>query len=158
MLPPLGAGLRLWHPVRPYYDFLFWILRIIGYDMHAEVMLTIHTFVHHELQFDSGFFAWVECRPTDDSTGRSATLQDFDTRLTGKGKLGVADVLDVEHRLDRRAQLHITVVKLRRVDGGAGGAGHLRRVTRLGLLSLEHQSQCGHYQNGRRSDKGCPKP
>jgi hypothetical protein len=80
----MAAGLRLWHPVRPYHDFLLRILRIVGYDMHAEVMLTIHTCVHHELQFDGGFFAWIECRPTDDSAGRSATLQDLDPWLTGE--------------------------------------------------------------------------
>ena len=80
----MAAGVRLWHPVRPYHDFLLRILRIVGYDMHAEVMLTVHAGVHHELQFDSRFFTRVECRPTDDSAGWSATFQNFDPRLTGK--------------------------------------------------------------------------
>jgi hypothetical protein len=127
--------LRLWHPVGPYYDFLLRIVPIIGYDMHAKVMLTIHSFMHHELQFDCCFFTWVECRPTDDSAGRSAALQDFDARLAAEGKLGITHVLDAELSLNRCIELDITVVKLRLVDRGAGTAGDLRRETGCACLA-----------------------
>jgi hypothetical protein len=123
--------------------------------MHAEVMLAIHTFVHHELQFDCCFFTWVECRPTDDSAGRSATLQDFDARLTAKGKLGITHVLDAELGLNRCVELHIAVVKLRLVDRGAGTAGDLRRETSCGSLTTLEQPNQPHNNDDRRHANGC---
>jgi hypothetical protein len=42
----LGLGLR--YPIGEHIYHFIWLCLVVGDEMYSEVMLAIHTFVHHE--------------------------------------------------------------------------------------------------------------
>ena len=66
------------YPIRLNQQQCFWGSRIICPQMHPKLVWAGHPCMHHIIKDKHGFCAWVEGRRTDDSRGRSATLDDFD--------------------------------------------------------------------------------
>lgn len=77
------------------------LLGIIAWQVYAEIVHTIHTFVHHELHCQGGAFARFKNHRTDGRGGRSASLHDFDVGIFRKSKRPVACIGELEGDLHR---------------------------------------------------------
>lgn len=56
-------------------------------------MLSTHAFMHGETECDGGFLSGLYSRRTDDSAGRSASLEQFDTRFTENDQRKITNIL-----------------------------------------------------------------
>jgi len=89
------------------------VLRIIRFEVHSVIMLSIHAWMHHEnAGFDYSAFTGLEYHRTDGQVGRSASLQYFDVWLFAKAQCTVPSVSDPEGELAILAKLHIAIVNL----------------------------------------------
>lgn len=58
--------LPLWSPIRQYMDYKIRVLRIIRFDVHCVIMLSIHARMHHEdTGLNYGAFTGFEYHRTD---------------------------------------------------------------------------------------------
>ena len=82
----------LLHPIRQNGQLHLRFRRIVGPEMDAEVMLAAHVAVHHELQNQAGALAGLEGHRTDDRSGRSTSLYDFDVGLLAEDERLITNV------------------------------------------------------------------
>jgi len=81
--------------------------------MHAIVVRSIHTFVHHEdTGFNCGGFTRLEYHGTDGQFGRSAALQYFNVWLFLEPQRTITRIRDLELELAVLTELHKSIVDL----------------------------------------------
>jgi len=65
--------------------------------MDTKLMLSTHAFMHGETECDGGFLSGLYSRRTDDSAGRAASLDQFNTWFIQDDQWAIADVSQVEN-------------------------------------------------------------
>src|SRR5215207_1542961 len=85
--------------------------------MHAEVMRSIHAFMHHEdSRLDQSAFTGLKYHRTDGQFWRSAPLQHFDIRLLFESQHAIAHVRDLDGKLAGLTKFDICIIDLFRID------------------------------------------
>ncbi len=101
---------RLLAPVREHSQLFLRLKRIVGLENDSEVVLAFHALMHHELHGEIGLLSWLQCRRTDDNSGRSAAVDDFSHGRIRDRQWFVADVGELEAGFDRLAKGHVAEV------------------------------------------------
>ncbi len=76
--------------------------------MNAEVVHTIHTFVHRELHRKGRTLSGFEHHRTDGRSGRSASLYDFDIGSFGKPQGLVSYIGELERDIGNLVEFHVS--------------------------------------------------
>jgi hypothetical protein len=135
----------LWNPIGQYIHDQIRVVRIICFQMHPEVVRTIHPFMHHE---DTGLygcaFTGLEYHRTDGQLGRSASLQYFDVRLFFETKYAISAVRDFDGKGLFYPKFHIAIINLLLIyyDGGCS--------TAIPILSSEEKGGNHHKDSTER--------
>lgn len=101
----------LWHPVRKDLHFFRWLHRIIRYEMHTKIMVSIHACMHHKDRgCDRGAFTGLKDHRTDGQLGRSAPLPDLNIGWFLEPQGRVASVGNRDRECKRCVQPDITKI------------------------------------------------
>ena len=95
MVPTLG------NPIGKDCQFLFRFKRIIGAQVDAKIVWSVHALVHGKTQCYRSISSGFDGRRTDDGARRSAPLDQFDLRFTKDSERLIASVLYRKDSLDR---------------------------------------------------------
>jgi hypothetical protein len=115
--------------------------------MNAEVMGTVHAFVHHEVsRFYNSALTGLKDHRTDGQFRRSAPLQDFDIGLFFESEFAISLIGNLNRKLAGLPKLDISVIDLVLIDCDGG------RSASTPIISRE-QDRCKQQQSASQGNE-----